>query len=95
MKHDGTMSTEEVAAYAGITTRSLYHWIEKGWLGAPAPRTGPRRPTLRWTERQAARVLSHHRLMEAGLSGEAAAEVLSQSSRGGWLSDHVKVSVKP
>lgn len=92
---NGTMSTEEVAAYAGISTRALYHWIEQGWLGAPAPRTGQRRPNMRWTERQAARVLSHARLMDAGLSGEAAAEVLSQSPRGGWLGDHVRVSVKP
>jgi hypothetical protein len=68
-----------------VTSRQVYYWLSKGWITC-AEYTGEANTqgkSLRWTEPEMAYVRRHRQLMEIGLTGPLAADVLSQGLRGG------------
>lgn len=77
--------TSELVQYAKVTNRQVYYWLSRGWITCSeyTGEANTQGKALRWTEREMTRVRSQRELMERGLSGELASEVLSQGTRGG------------
>lgn len=64
------MTTEEVAAAAGISYRQLDHWVRRGLIDGPEAKGSGR--AREWTAQQAAVAIMTGRLVNAGIEVAAA-----------------------
>jgi DNA-binding transcriptional MerR regulator len=72
---EDTLTSDEVAARAGITYRQLDHWVRREYVPAPATNSGkPGSGNARcWTPAEASRVAAVATAVRAGFTVSAAA----------------------
>lgn len=88
-----TLTSDEVAAWAGVTFRQLDNWQRCGYVHGPAGR-GSGRPR-RWTPDETRRVRLFARLVRAGLTLQTASDLTALGVGAHEVAPGVTIEIGP